>query len=978
MRQDDGGPYFQVRINGALQRLPAQPQRSLLTVLRDELGLIGTKEGCDDGACGTCMINVNGAAARACRVTLDRVHGKEVTTIEGLAAPGRLDPLQEAFIEADAVQCGFCTPGAIMAGKALLERNRAPTREQIAKALGSNLCRCTGYVSILDAVANAAVRCRGIGQAVCDADLSLRLADRARHSDTDPRARSDTAQTLCSDMNPLRRGDAEQVARDSHADESQQGDRDRVQRADALAKVLGTALYAADLVMPGMLHAAVLRSPHAHADILGIDDSEARALPGVAFVATARDVPGLNRFGRALKDQRVLADTRVRQVGDPVAAVAARTPQIAAQALALIRVQYRPLPAVFDPAEALRDGAPRIHDDGNLLAEKRTCWGDAEAALAQSAMVVDETYTTPFIEHAYLEPEAALAYWDDARRLVVRSATQHPHLHRRTVAETMALPLDSVRIVPTVIGGAFGAKTDVSCECVVALLALKTGQPVKIVYSRAESFAATTKRHPFRMRLRTGVDGDGRLTALAAEVLADTGAYASAGPGIMVRAFVSIVGPYQIPNVALHGRVVYTNNTLAGAMRGYGAVQVAVALESQMDIIAARLGIDPLEFRSMNRRRSPEAIATAPDREQEAAYLATLEAVRPYYHAALRARQAGTGDDDRFRRGIGIASMRYGIGYSGVKAPESIIELQADGRVRLFVGSIDMGQGTETALGLIAARELKLPLEAITVVSGDTDLTPDNGTTAGSRVIYTDGNAVKAAASLLKSAILTTAAELTQRSYESLELGDGCVRPRAETGARGPSIALAAVADARRAAGLALRFRGEFQPAAVRDTLSGEPSAYNVHVTATHMVEVEVDMRRGTVRVLRVVAAHDVGRVVYAQGLKGQIEGAVSMGLGFALKEDFQPGVTSGFEQYRIPTARETPEIVTLLVELVDPSASLGAKGAAECASVAVAPAILNAIADASGVRARNLPVTPQRLLALSAARASPLVKTPT
>ncbi len=531
-----------LNVNGAAQRLSVDPCRTLLSVLRDDLRLTGTKQGCDDGACGTCVVTVNGAMARACRVSADRVNGKDILTIEGLATAGRLHPLQEAFIEADAVQCGFCTPGMIMAAKALLDRNPAPTREQIAKALGSNLCRCTGYVSILNAVSRAAERLRG--------------------------------------------GDLPSAG--------VRGDTEVRRRVDARNKVLGAALYAADLMMPDMLHGAILRSPYAHAEVIDIDDGEARKLPGVIAVVTAHDVPGLNRFGRALKDQRVLADGRVRQVGDAVAAVAATSREIAAQALALIRVHYRALPVVADPGEALMENAPLIHESGNLLAEKEAHWGDAEAALAKADIVVDESYTTPFIEHAYLEPEAVLAWRDGEGRLVVRSATQHSHLHRRAVAETMKLPPEQVRIVPTVVGGAFGAKTDVSCECVAALLVLKTGRPVKIVYSRAESFSSTTKRHPFRMRCRTGVTRDGRLAALAADIIADTGAYASAGPGIMVRAFVSHAGPYHFPNAALHGRVVYTNNTLAGAMRGYGACQVAVAIESNMDIMAAKLGIDPL------------------------------------------------------------------------------------------------------------------------------------------------------------------------------------------------------------------------------------------------------------------------------------------------------------------------------------------------------------------------------------------------
>ena len=911
MQQEIAKTHLTLKVNGDEYQLLVKPQQPLLGVLRDNLGLTGTKQGCEDGTCGTCMVTVNGAMARACRVPVDRVNGKDVLTIEGLGTAERLHPLQDAFIKFDAVQCGFCTPGMIMAAKALLDRNPAPTRAQIAKALGSNLCRCTGYNSILDAVARAADLGGGV---------------------------------------PF---PEPQVQGEVH------------RRIDAQDKVLGTALYAADLTMPGMLHGAILRSPHPHAEILDIDDSEARALPGVVTVVTARDVPGLNRQGRAIKDQPVLADGRVRQICESVAAVAATSPEAAAQALALIRVNYRLLPAIVDPAEALQEGAPRIHDSGNLLAEKVVRWGDAEAALAQADILVDETYTTPFCEHAYLEPEAALAYRDNAGQLVVRSATQYAHLHLRAVAETMGLPLEQVRIQPTVVGGAFGAKTDISCECVVALLVLKTGRPVKIVYSRAESFASTTKRHPFRMRFRTGVNRDGRLTALAAEVLADTGAYASAGPGIMTRAFVSLVGPYQFPNVAIHGRVAYTNNTVAGAMRGFGAVQVAFAMESQMDIMAAKLGIDPLEFRLMNRRRSSAAAATPQDVEQEEAYLETVEAVRPYYAEALRARAASASGNGRWRRGVGIASMRYGIGYAGWQPPEVAVELESDGRVRIFIGSIDMGQGTDTAMGLIASRELALPLEAVSVVSGDTALTPDTGASSGSRVIYTDGNAVMEAAVRLREAILSTASGLLEISYESLELRDGRAVPRPETGISGPTVSLAEVARARLSAGVPLRFKGNFHPIPVRDLLSGSPSPYLVHVSATHVAEVEVDMEQGAVRVLRVVAAHDVGRVIYPQGLKGQIEGAVSMGLGFALKEEFHPGETTGFKQYRIPTTRESPEVIPLMVEMVDPSASLGAKGAAECATVAVAPAIANAIADATGTRIHHLPATPPRLRAL-------------
>jgi aldehyde oxidoreductase len=903
-----------LKVNGEEYRLQVKPWYTLLEVLREELRLTGAKRGCEDGTCGTCTVMVNGAMARACRVPLQQVEGKEILTIEGLGTAERLHPLQEAFIEADAVQCGFCTPGMIMAAKALLDRTPAPTENQIAKALGSNLCRCTGYTGILEAVSR-----------VVDADRGV------------------TSQE-------------DQVQWPAH------------QRADARDKVLGTALYAADLTMPGMLHGAVLRSPHAHAEILHIDDTEAWALPGVVAVVTAKDVPGRNRFGRVVKDQPVLADGRVRQVGDAVAAVAATSPEIAAQAAALVRVNYQPLPAALDPVEALTENAPQVHEDGNLLSEKKVSWGDVEASLAQADLVIDETYTTPWHEHAYLEPEAVLVYQDDDGQLVVRSATQYSFLMRAAVAETMDLPLEQVRVAPTVVGGAFGGKNEAACQCITSLLALKTGCPVKIVYSRAESFAATTKRHPFRIRFRTGVTRDGKLTALKAEMVADTGAYASSGPSLFIRAGVSVAGPYYFPTGLIQGKAVYTNNPMSGSMRGFGGPQVTFALESQMDIMAAKLGIDPLEFRQMNRRRTDVAEATPQEQQQEAAYESTVEAIRPYYQEAMQASQTRVRDHGRWRRGVGIASMRYGIGAAGTtQAPGRVsLELDADGHVQLLTGVMDLGQGSDTAMRIIVADELGLPLTSVSAVSGDTAITPDAGTTGGSRVLYYVGNAAKHAAVQLKEAILSIASELLERPAGELELRHGQVTVSTDTGAPAASVSLAEVAQARNVARFPLQVDGVFDATSlIHESRIGDLNPFPVYVSATHLAEVEVDVERGAVRVLRIVAAHDVGRAVFPLGLKGQIEGAVAMGLGQALKEEFRPGETTGFKQYRIPTIREVPEIVTLLVEMTDPSASLGAKGAAECALVPIAPAIANAIADATGVRVHDLPATPARLRAL-------------
>jgi aldehyde oxidoreductase len=903
-----------LKVNGEEYRLLVNPWYTLLEVLREELRLTGAKRGCEDGTCGTCTVIVNGAMARACRVPLQQAEGKEILTIEGLGTPERLHPLQEAFIEADAVQCGFCTPGMIMAAKALLDRNPAPTVEQIVKALGSNLCRCTGYTGILEAVSRVVEADRGVSS------------------------------------------QEGQVQWPAH------------QRADAQDKVLGTALYAADLTMPGMLHGAVLRSPHAHAEILHIDDIEARALPGVVAVVTAKDVPGLNRFGRVVKDQPVLADGQVRQIGDAVAAVAATSPEVAAQAAALVRVDYRLLPALLDPVEALTENAPQVHEDGNLLSEKKVAWGDVEASLEQADLVVDETYTTPWHEHAYLEPEAVLVYLDHDGQLVVRSATQYSFLMQAAVAETMGLPRERVRLAPTVVGGAFGGKNEAACQCITSLLALKTGRPVKLVYSRAESFAATTKRHPFRIRCRTGVTRHGKLTALKAEMVADTGAYASSGPSLFVRAGVSVVGPYYFPTGLIHGKAVYTNNPMAGSMRGFGAPQVVFALESQMDIMAARLGLDPLEFRHMNRRRTDIAEATPQEQQQEAAYERTIAAIRPYYQEAVQASRARARDHGRWRRGVGIASMRYGIGSAGTtQAPGRVsLELDADGHVHLRTGVMDLGQGSDTAMRIIVADELGLPLASVSAMSGDTALTPDAGTTGGSRVLYYVGNAAKHAAVQLKEAILSIASELLERPARELELRHGQVTVSRGTDAPAASVSLAEVAQARNVAKFPLQVDGVFDATSlIHDSRIGDLNPFPVYVSATHLAEVEVDLERGAVRVRRIVAAHDVGRAVFPLGLKGQIEGAVAMGVGQALKEEFHPGETTGFKRYRIPTIRETPEIVTLLVEMTDPSASLGAKGAAECALVPIAPAITNAIADATGVRIHDLPATPARLRTL-------------
>ncbi len=908
-------------VNGTPRSLDVPPGWRLLDLLRDGLGLVGSKEGCDDGTCGTCVVMVDGKALRACRTSATKAAGSQVLTIEGLGSVERPHALQEAFVAADAVQCGFCTPGMIMAAAALLERNPHPSRGEIGQWLGSNLCRCTGYESIVDAIEWAANGQQGSPRAwPAQADGATQPPEGAGH-----------------------------------------------RRVDALDKATGRALYAADLAVDGMLHARALRSPHAHAEIIRIDTERARQLSGVLAILTASDVPE-NSYGRKVKDEPVLADARVRKAGDPVALVVATSPEVAASALAVIEVEYRQLPAVFTPDEALADGAPAIHPGGNLLAENWLRSGNIEDGFGRSDVVVESTYTTPWNEHAYLEPEAALAYWEEDT-LVVRTATQYSHYQRAEIARTLGLPVERVRVLPTVVGGAFGGKTEISCQCLAALATYRTGRPVRIVYSRAESFATTTKRHPYRIRCRSGATRDGSLTALQVDMVADTGAYASFGPGLMVKTFASAAGPYRWPHIELHGRVAFTNNPTAGCMRGPGTTQVAFAVESQMDQLAEKLGMDPLAFREKNGLRHGDRLLSGQVLERDPAYGSTLEAVRPHWlEARARCAEPGAGDGP-VRRGVGVASVWYGIGGGGGgpvpgqdpaltvgRGPgRAAIDLGADGSITLRTGALDLGQGSSTALGIIAAEEIGVPFDQVDVLTGDTATCPDAGPAVGSRVTFFVGNAVRNAAADFREAILGTASGLLDRPFGELEVHGAQVRSRG-----GPEVAipLSGIARARAEVGRTNTFEGYFDadvPAYDPSLGQGEP--YAMYVSGTQMAEVEVDTRTGAVRVLRVVAAHDVGRAVFPEGVVGQIEGGIAMGLGFALTEEFIPGATTGFKQYRVPRTRDMPEMVTLLVGGAGGPPELEAKGVAECSNMVVAPAITGAIAHATGVRVVDLPV---------------------
>lgn len=546
----------ELTVNGRKVRKQADPSLRLLDFVRENLYLTGTKEGCGEGECGACTLIIDGKPVKSCLVPVAKAQGCAVTTIEGLARGGELHPVQAAFIHCGGAQCGFCTPGMVMSTVAALDRHADLSDQELKEAIAGNICRCTGYTKIFDSVSLA----RDI---VC--------------------------------------GKVDQAALAVPHPESYIGHRQT--RIDGPAKLTGAAKYAADVNLPGQLYLKMVRPPFAHARILEIDTSAAEALPGVEAVLTWKDVPGKNHHGVSLVDQPVFCQDKVRYMGDTVAAVVAETEEIARQGAALVRVKYEALPGLFDVESTLADGATLIHEDrhdGNIMRHVKIRKGDVDAAFAEADILIERHYQTQHVEHAYMEPEAALAYLDGDGTVTLLTPGQNLTHHRHGVADILDLPIHKVRMIQTVIGGAFGGKEDMSLQPQLAIAALKTGRPVKCVWAREESFLASTKRHPMKMTYKTGLTRDGKIVAQKIELLGDAGAYGGASPSVLFKAAILSSGAYAIPNVWVDSYAIHTNNTPCGPMRGFGAPQPNFAVEVQMDCCAEALGMDPIAFRKLN------------------------------------------------------------------------------------------------------------------------------------------------------------------------------------------------------------------------------------------------------------------------------------------------------------------------------------------------------------------------------------------
>jgi len=852
---------FQFTLNG--RNVAVEADKNLMEYLRADARMTSVKDGCAEGVCGTCSVIVNGKAVRACTLTVAKVNGKSVTTSEGLSARER-EVYAWAFGEVGAVQCGFCMPGMLISAKALLDANPAPTAAEVKSAIRYNLCRCTGYAKVERAIQLAAAA----------------LGNGGAHE---------------TDSTTGRVGE-------------------RIVRADAHEKLLGTGEFVDDMQVPGMLYGAVLRAKFPRALVKKIDVAAARAFPGVEVVLTARDVPGERLIGHVVYDWPVMIaeSEETRYVGDALAVLAATTKEAARRAIELIEVEYEEREPLLSPAAALAGDAPSLHPKGNVLSTTVLKRGDVERAIAEAKHVVTQRYSTPRQEHGFLEPESALAVPTQCGSLTVYTAGQSVYDDHREIVRMLGVAGEKVRVISKFVGGGFGGKEDMSVQHHAALLAWHSGRPVKLTLSRNESLRVHPKRHPMEIDCTTACDENGKLTAARVRLVADTGAYASLGGPVLQRACTHAAGPYQIDNVDIEGRAVYTNNIPSGAMRGFGVTQTCFAMESNLNLLAREVGISPWEMRFRNAIEPGGVLSNGQIADGGTALKETLLAVKDVIDAHPDA-------------GIACAFKNTGKGV-GVKDVGRVKLKVEDGRVVICTSAACMGQGIATVVLQIVAEATGLDKSLLTVHAPDTDVTPDSGTSTASRQTTITGEAARRAANVLKE-------ELSHRALAELE---------------GETIC------------------GEFD--CVTDPLS-EPTSSDKpnrvhHVAYGYATQVVVLDDAGKVE--KVVAAHDVGRAINPNGVEGQIEGGVVMGMGYALTEEFAvrngaPAVTYG--TIGLLRSTQTPEIECRIIEKNQSELAYGAKGIGEIVMIPTAPAIACAYWQRDGKLRTSLPLneTPYR-----------------
>ena len=836
-------------VNG--KTVAVEKNQKLIRFLRDTLGLTSVKDGCSEGACGTCTVLIDGKAARACIPQTDKLAGKRVVTVEGLSEFER-QVYTYAFGQAGAVQCGFCIPGMVMCAKGLLDKNLNPTREEAAFAIRNNICRCTGYVKIVNAILMAA-KC-------------------------------------------FREGKTPEPPKDWSLGQ-------RVPRVDVEEKVTGTGIYPDDVYMDGMIYGSAVRSQYPRARVLAIHTEAAKALPGVVGVFTAADIPGSNKVGHLKKDwdTMIAVGAVTHYLGDAICLVAAESPEILAQAKALVEVEYEELPMVRNPREAMLPDAPLVHREGNLLAHKHIQRGNPAEAIAKSKYVLTQRFSTPWTEHAFLEPECAVAY-PDGEGVMILSTDQGAYDTQHETMGMLGLPAELVKVRNCLVGGGFGGKEDVTVQHHAALIAYLTKRPVKVKLTRAESILIHPKRHPMEMEFSLGCDANGIIQGVAAEVIADTGAYASLGGPVLERACTHAAGPYNYQNFEIDGWAYYTNNPPAGAFRGFGVTQTCFCIETLLNQMADLVGISPWEIRYRNAIRPGQELPNGQIVDASTGLVETLEAVKPYYDAAPYA-------------GIACAMKNAGVGV-GIPDTGRVRLTAENGKLHIHAGASCIGQGLGTVLVQMVCTQTGLKPEDVVYERSNTYFAPDSGTTSGSRQTLFTGEACRRACQDLKAAL-------------------------EESGLSGLN---------------GREFYGEYL--GKTDPLGADVPNPVSHIAYGYATQVCILGEDGKIQ--HIVAAHDVGKAVNPLSVEGQIEGGVVMSMGFALTErypleDCKP--TAKFGTLGLFKANQIPTITPIIVEKEGLDVACGAIGIGEITSIPTAPAIADAYFRYDGRLRTTLPL---------------------
>ncbi len=874
------------KVNSVLNEFIVDENMVLLDLLRKDMHLTGTKQSCDrKGQCGACTVIINGKTALSCLKKVVELEGADVITVEGLGTPDNPHLIQEAFVLAGGIQCGYCTPGMIMTAKALLDANKNPSVDDIKKAFRRNLCRCTGYKSIIE---------------------SVQLAGRFLRGETTP--------------DKLRPVASAKTIGVSHP------------RPWSMMKACGAVRYSDDIVVPGALEAAAVRSPHHNARIISIDSSEAEQMPGVIGVMTAADIQGSNSVAIITPDEPILCAEFATVMGSPVAAVVAQTREQARAAAAKVHVEYEVLPRIATAAEALAPGAPKVNPDPDYPNEVYTVAqikGDADKALASSKHVIKEKFSTQLVHQACLEPEAAVAYMDgegEDAQLVIIGRSISIHMHAGVIST--ALGWDNVRYIEAFAGGQFGIKMDITTEAIAAAAALHFKRPVKYVATLEESLMMTTKRHPYSMDVQLGADADGRITAFTNDFTVENGAHTSIGIVIMDRSIEMLSGAYHLPTVKANGRLVYTNDAWGGAARGAGPPQINFALESAIDMMAAKMKIDPWEFRMKNSLHPGESTGSG-HVVDEWAFLGCLERIKSLYDTACqKAKDHKKGDTVR---GVGLAGSSFGVGSAG-DVSYVAVELDPDDGITVYGSVAEPGEGNDAMLSQIAAHCMGIPLKKIRLQTRDTELAPDSGVSASSRQTYMSGGALVKAIDELKAAMK----EVGAKTHADLV-----------------------------AAGKPTKYMGRniLDDVEGLNKETGQGQAWASFIHGAQMAEIEVNTKTGEVKVLKMTTVVDPGTIINPQAVIGQVEGGADMGAGYALREEFVLGKSKDWISYKFPTIGMSFDQETVLLESPRIKGPLGATGIGEFTLMATHPAIANAVYNATGVRIFDLPITPDKVL---------------